>query len=58
MSLALSILPEDLISESETVLAIYLASLAILLTFLVAFQCVERFRRRSPVEKLLRRRFG
>lgn len=51
-------IPDDLISETEVVLAIYVAALAIVLVFVVAFHCIERFKRRSPVEKILRRRFG
>lgn len=60
MSLALSLFPDldgfdSLIAESETVLSLYAAVLAILLCFIVVGECIER-RRRSPVEKLLRKR--
>lgn len=60
MSLAVSLFPDldGLISESETVLCIYLAVLAIVVVFVVVGACVERFKARSPVEKILRRRFG
>lgn len=60
MSLALSLFPDldgldGLISESETVLSVYLATLAILLAFVVVAECIAWFKRRSPVEKMLRR---
>lgn len=49
---------DGLISDTETVLSVYGEACGILLAFVVIGACVERFRRRSPVEKLSRRRFG
>ena len=46
-----------IISQAETVLSVYMGVLAILLAFVVIGSAIER-KRRSPVEKLLRRRFG
>lgn len=46
---------DGVIAQTETVLSVYLGSLAILLVFVVVGECVTRFKRRSPVEKLLRR---
>lgn len=61
MPLAISLFPdldglEDLIGDSELALQMYLASLAILLALVVGHWAVDRFRQRSPVEKMLRRR--
>lgn len=60
MSLALSLFPDldgfdSLIADSETLLAFYAAVLAILLCFIVVGECIEH-KRRSPVEKILKRR--
>lgn len=49
---------DGLITDSELVLSVYLMTLSIVIGFVVAFECVERLKRRSPVEKLLRKRFG
>ena len=46
-----------IIAQAETVLSVYMAVLAILLAFVVIGGAIER-KRRSPVEKLLRRRLG
>jgi hypothetical protein len=61
MPLSISLFPDidgldRLISDSETVLQAWLGALAILLAMVVIFECVERWRR-SPIEKLLKRRF-
>jgi hypothetical protein len=49
---------DGLISESESVLGVYAAVLALLVAFVVAGSLIERRKRRSPVEKILRRRIG
>jgi hypothetical protein len=61
MPLSLSLFPDidgldGLISDSEVVLAVFLATLAILLAFVVIGRCVDYVRRQSPVEKIVRRR--
>lgn len=49
---------DRVMAQAETVLAVWIAALAILLAFVVIGDCIQRFKKRSPVEKLLRRRFG
>lgn len=61
MPLSISLFPdldgiEDLIGDSETGLQMYLASLAILLAFLIAHAVIDRLKQRSPVEKLIKGR--
>lgn len=63
MWLALTLFPEvdgldGLIEESMPWLGAWLFLLAIILVVMVIGSLIQRFRRRSPVEKLLRRRFG
>lgn len=60
--LSLSLFPdidslEGLIDETSTVLTVYVVTLAILLAVIVIGEVIAH-RRRSPVEKLLRRRLG
>lgn len=60
---ALSLFPDidgldGLIEQSMPYFGLWLFVLALLLIAVVVADCVNRFRRRSPVEKLLRRRFG
>lgn len=47
-----------LIEESMPVLAIWLVALAVSLATVVISEGVDRIKHRSPVDKLLRRRFG
>ena len=49
---------DDLIEQTMPYFALWIAALALILVGFVAFDLVQRFRPRSPVEKLLRRRFG
>lgn len=49
---------DGLIAESELFLQAYLWSLVVLVGLVVIGQCVSYFKRRSPVEQMLRRRFG
>lgn len=49
---------DGLIPDSENCLSISLAILALLLLVAAVGEFACRIRRRSPVEKLLRRRFG
>jgi hypothetical protein len=63
MYLALALFPDvdgldDLIEASMPWFTLWLIALALALIFIVVGQGVSRFRRRSPVERLLRRRFG
>lgn len=61
MPFAISLFPDldgldDLIGDSATGISMYLASIAILLAFLLAHAVIDRVKQRSPVEKLIRRR--
>lgn len=62
MPLALSLFDIDgldgLIESSMPAFALLLLALAIVIAAIVISQCVDRARHRSPVDKLLRRRFG
>lgn len=63
MNLALALFPDidgldGLIEQSMPWFIAWLVTLALLLIGLTAFQLVQHFRLRSPVEKLLRKRFG
>lgn len=63
MQLALSLFPDvdgldGLIESSMPVFALWLFALALVLAAIVISECVDRVRHRSPVDKLLRRRFG
>jgi len=49
---------DELIDAAMPGLALWVFALAFCLILYVLIECVGRFRRRSPVEKLLRRRFG
>lgn len=63
MQLSLTLFPEldgldGLIEATMPAFAIWLFALAIVLSAIVIHQCVDRIRHRSPVDRLLRRRFG
>jgi hypothetical protein len=64
LSLALSLFPDNidgldsLIEQSMPLFALWLLALGFLLSGVVVHKCVVRFKERSPVEKILRRRFG
>jgi len=47
---------ENLISESELVLQVWVLALAIIISACVIGACVARCKRRSAVEKIIRRR--
>jgi hypothetical protein len=49
---------DGLIESSMPWFGLWLFALAFCLVLVVIGQCVSRLRHRSPVEKLLRRRFG
>lgn len=61
MPLSISIFPdldglEDLLGDSATGISMYLASIAILLAFILAHAVIDRVKQRSPVERLIKRR--
>lgn len=63
MPLALSLFPDvdrldDLIEATMPLFTLWVFALAIVLAAYVIGDLAQRFRTRSPVEKLLRRRFG
>jgi hypothetical protein len=63
MQLAISLFPDidgldGLIESSMPVFAVLLFALALVLATLVVSDCLDRARHRSPVDRLLRRRFG
>lgn len=63
MYLALTLFPDvdgldGLIEQSMPWFGLWLFALALVLAVIVTADCVDRFRRRSPVDRLLRRRFG
>ena len=49
---------DDIIEQTMPYFALWIAALALILVGFVTFDLIQRFRPRSPVEKLLRRRFG
>lgn len=49
---------DDLVCSSELMLAAGLWALAIMIVYVVVQMCVDRFSKRSPVEKLMKRKFG
>lgn len=63
MQLALALFPETdtldlLIEQSMPWFTLWLFALALILVSLVIGQAIQRYRTRSPVEKMLRKRFG
>lgn len=63
MSLALSLLPDvdgldGLIEASMPLFVLWLIALGTAVVVVILHDCIDRMRHRSPVEKLLRRRFG
>ena len=63
MWLSISLFPDldgldGLIDQSEWVLQTWLWAMAFLLIFIVSRECALRFKRRSEVEKIIRRRLG
>lgn len=63
MSLAVSLFSDadgldDLIEASMPMLMLWMCALAVAIVLVIGFNAIDRLRHRSPVEKLLRRRFG
>lgn len=50
---------DAILTQAESVLVVYTATLGIALVFVLVGEAIIRWKRRSPVEKILRqRRFG